>query len=55
MREQLEIIIYQFKKKNNLDVYSKLSFQHEYDLGVQILEELERVNHITKLKNTEAK
>jgi hypothetical protein len=51
MREQLEIIINNFKWQNNLDVHSELSQFEMTDLKIAIFKELDRINKIQEIKN----
>jgi len=43
MREQLEIVLYQYKKQNNLDVYSPMDFMQRWNLLLKIWDCINRV------------
>lgn len=50
MREQLEIIIYQYKKQNNLDVYSPLAYWQMRGLIAELLEIGKRIEYRVGVK-----
>lgn len=51
MREQLEILMYQFKKRNNLDVYSELNIDELWQFILEVQEEIKVLNQIHKVRN----
>ena len=51
MREYLEILIYRYKKQNNLDIYSELNTRQVNELAGKIKSELARINCICEIKN----
>jgi hypothetical protein len=51
MREQLEIIIYQFKRQNNLDVHSPMDFIQRWDLLLKIWACINRIEFKVGVKN----
>jgi len=53
MREQIEIAIYQYKKKNNLDVYSPMSFKQRWELLLEIWTCINRIEYKTQGINYE--
>jgi hypothetical protein len=44
MREQVEILIYQYKKQHNLDVYSPLEYGNMRGLTLNILNAIKRMS-----------
>ena len=51
MREQLEILMYQFKKRNNLDVYSEMNINELWQFILEVQNEIQRINRIQQIKN----
>jgi hypothetical protein len=50
MREQLEVIIYQYKKQHNLDVYSPLNSIQMGELLTGLLETIRRIEYKVGVK-----
>ena len=51
MREQLEILLYQFKKQNNLDIHSELNIDDLWTFILAVQQEIQRVNKIHEARN----
>ena len=51
MRKQVEILIYNYKKQNNLDVYSALNYKHRIALLKLIADCIDRIEYKNILKN----
>jgi len=49
MREQIEILIYQYKKRNNLDVYTSLSTNQMHELLAEIFGYMRRIEFKTEV------
>lgn len=52
MRSYLEILIYNYKKQNDLDVYSELDYYSLEDLKNEIGYTLESINEVQRSKNS---
>lgn len=50
MREQVEIILYQYKKQNNLDVYTPLEDWQIWDLLHKLFVVIKRIEYKTGVK-----
>jgi len=50
MREQLEIIIYQYKKQHNLDVYTPLEYWQIWGLIAILWEAIKRIEYKVGVK-----
>jgi hypothetical protein len=51
MRNQIEIVLYQYKKQNNLDVYSPMDFMQRWVLLLKIWDCINRVEFKVSLKH----
>lgn len=53
MRKQIEILIYQYKKQNNLDVYSALPREEQEDLLYDIDRIIDRIEFEKRVSEQE--
>jgi hypothetical protein len=50
MREQVEILIYQYKKQHNLDVYTPLDYWQMWDLLLKLWVVVKRIEYKVGIK-----
>jgi hypothetical protein len=53
MREQVEILIYQYKKQNNLDVYSSLEYNQRKELLNKIENRIDAIEYKVRVIDEE--